>query len=404
MQRLICKLLGLAFLFLPSIAWADHCTITQISITSGSWENTPTKTSYTLQAQDASGDSCHASETLRFSLESTGSGTFTSQSGGNLSFFISTNTAIRNFYYSGHPASYTLTAKAGYGLADSWTVQFTDTHTVGENSNEVSETNSTNQASSAPVYSQINQASVSIKLNIGKDRAGSVGSPMFFKADVNLKNIQNGDFRWNFGDGSEGYGRELVHVYEYPGEYVVVLSLGSMGGESARLNVKVVEQDLSILAASPERIEIKNNSKYEADLSGKALVVGDRSFIFPQDTIIKPGASISFGSKVTGLNPTVPVAVHIFATGTTEHPKITKRIEEEKVEKIVQIQNQLAALKQQMASITPPPANLAVQQLSEEESSEPEEPEEVEVVESQTAVAVKSGWFDMLKRFFLRTR
>src|SRR3989338_4478401 len=266
-----------------------------------------------------------------------------------------------------------------------------------EDIDEVTQEGNKTQVSSVPTYSELKPAAP-IRINIGKDRTESVESPVSFRAEVNLNKIQNGDFRWNFGDGLEGYGREVIHIYEYPGDYVVVLSLGSLGGESARINIKVTEQELTIASANPEKIEIKNNSKYDANLFGKVLVVGDRSFVFPQGTIIKSGAAISFSSKVTGLYPTIPEAVKIFSLGTTEHPKFDKKIEEEKAQKIAYLENQIASLRQKIVNISPQP-NLAVKP--------PDKPPREEVpagFEPQAAAAIKSGWFATLKKFFLGAR
>ena len=119
---------------------STQCSISKIAIIPGSWENTDTKTSFTLQAQDADGVSCQASQTLRFSLQSNASGSFTTQSGGNLSFFISSSTANRNFYYDNHPSSYTLTATAGYGTASDWAAQFSTTYTTNAEATTTSAT------------------------------------------------------------------------------------------------------------------------------------------------------------------------------------------------------------------------------------------------------------------------
>ena len=117
-----------------------QCSISKIAIIPGSWENTDTKTSFTLQTQDAEGVSCQASQTLRFSLQSTVPGSFITQSGGNLSFFISSSTANRNFYYDDHPSSYTLTATAGYGTASDWPAQFSTTYSTNAEATTTSAT------------------------------------------------------------------------------------------------------------------------------------------------------------------------------------------------------------------------------------------------------------------------
>lgn len=402
-------------LLLPGQIWAAHCTVFQIAVIAGSWKNTGNKTSLTLQTQDSGGASCHVAQTLRFSLTSSAAGSFTGQTGNALQFYISTNNANRNFYYDGHPASYTLTAKAGYGAADSWTEQFSTTYGNGDSSGSSTSTPVEESAGGSSSAGQSGDSSFSVhysatslsnktpeatvELSAGRDRLGSVGTPLEFKVETNLPRTQNSNFKWNFGDGNEAYGDTVAHAYEYPGDYVVVLNtVLSQGQAVARTNVRIIEPDIGVTLATPARIELKNNSKFEISLFGRALWVGGSAFVFPQDTIIKAGQSISFGSKVTGLRPNGIQDAQIMVIGNTEQAKIWKKIKEQKEEKIVSIQTRLSELKQQLASMSSSPPNLAVQQLSTGTSSE-----KVEIMLPQTALA-KEGWLQTLKKFFLRTK
>ncbi len=241
-----------------------------------------------------------------------------------------------------------------------------------------------------------------LEASAGRDRTGTVGSPLEFKAEVSVAYNRNASFRWNFGDGSEGAGEVLGHTYEYPGEYLVVLNAMLPEGQAvSRVNVKIEEPKLVITLATPERIELKNNSKYETSLFGRVLAVGSHAFAFPQDTIIKAGQSVSFSSKITGLNPNGVNEVGIVVVGSTEQSKLAAKIEEKKSEKIAYLQNQIALLQKQMATISIPKPDLAVEPPSEEVNIE--EPTSVEEINSQAAT-VKDGWFAMIKRFFLRTK
>lgn len=109
--------------------FADHCTVSQVKIIRNSsvTEETIEKTSYTIQAQDESGEACHANQTLRFSIETTGTGDFTSPSGGQLTYNIASSTANRNFIYvHNHGESYVLNVLAGYGDIDNWSTIFSN--------------------------------------------------------------------------------------------------------------------------------------------------------------------------------------------------------------------------------------------------------------------------------------
>ena len=282
--------------------------------------------------------------------------------------------------------------------------------TVGDSNNSSVEAGETlnsisiEQGSSAPTYSEVKSTVTFIKLDIGRDRTGSVGNPILFKANVNLSNVQKGDFRWNFGDGSEGYGTELFHAYEYPGEYVVILTLGSVGGESARVNVRIIDPEFSVIKATPERIEIKNNSKYEANLSGRTLLVGDSSFVFLSDTFIKPGSSISFSSKVTNLFPTDASAVSIITVGHVEQSKLRVKIEEEKSKQAELIRNKISNLQNQIAILAPVPrpvvSTVIINPTIHSASSSV-----AAVLEAISPISTeKKSWLQTLKLFFLRTK
>ncbi len=154
------------------------------------------------------------------------------------------------------------------------------------------------------------------EIGAGRARLGMVGTPMQFKPEMKYSYSGNMTFKWSFGDGAIGYGQVLSHSYAYPGEYVVVLNVSSPGGQAvSRVNVKIVPADISISSASPERVEVSNNSKNEVNLFGRAIFFQDHSFVFPEDTIIKAGQKISFASSITGLNPFNQNDVSIIVVG-----------------------------------------------------------------------------------------
>lgn len=131
-------------------------------------------------------------------------------------------------------------------------------------STPVTSSNSSNNSASSAHYSSSpvssKKSTAVFALSAGRDRLGSVGSPLEFKAETDTDYVRNSIFKWNFGDGSEGAGDVLSHTYEYPGEYVVVLNVSWPSGSQAvsRINVRIIEPELAIISASPERIEIKN--------------------------------------------------------------------------------------------------------------------------------------------------
>lgn len=184
-----------------------------------------------------------------------------------------------------------------------------------------------------------------INLGAGRDRIIAVGSPAEFRVGTNIKRDPSRAFHWNFGDGSEAYGEVVDHVYKYPGEYTVLLSTVFDDGPAiTRTSVKVVDPQFVVTLADFKRIEIKNNSQYEINLLGRALIAGDRHFVFPRDTIIGPNQSLSFSSNVTGLSPRNQYDANIVTIGDANTLNVKTRIDEQKSEKIQSLQAQISDL------------------------------------------------------------
>ncbi len=272
--------------------------------------------------------------------------------------------------------------------------------------------NESTHYSAAPVTSAtpISRASV----GAGRDRVGMVGSPLEFMVEGSRANDRQSLYVWNFGDGTSGHGPLTTHVYEYPGEYVVILSANLSEGEAvARVNVKILESGISITAASPERIEVKNNSTHEANLFGRALAVGNKVFLFPRDTIIKAGKSISFSSKATDLRPAGLYEVGLIVIGEDRGQKnLTSKIEEEKQRQVEKILGEINDLKEKLAvktkaqiqsSVSEAVPEIAREEILENFQEDYNPSLEASVVRSTTNTNSES-WFQTLKRFFFRKK
>jgi len=149
-------------------------------------------------------------------------------------------------------------------------------------------------------------------------------------------------------------------------------------------------------------------------------VAGGKIFAFPKDTIIKSGQKISFGANVTGLNLLKQSGVVLLVVGTELRPqKIMAKIEEQRLEKIAQVNNQLSALRQQLAVLSnqqkfAKSTEIAAQSVAGGQVAE-ELVESENNNESQTALVIdavapeeSSGiidrWLQTLKHFFFRTQ
>lgn len=201
---------------------------------------------------------------------------------------------------------------------------------------------------SAPISPEAPQ--IVIGLGAGRQRIGSVGSPLEFKAEAGAGNKKKRKgYHWNMGDGHEKGGSIITHTYMYPGDYVVVLRGAFKEGEAVtRINVRIVDPSLSITHASTERTDIRNSSPIEVSLYGRALVYKESFFVFPKDTIIKSGETLSFGSVATGLFPQSSSEIFIAVLGDSEHPQWRSTIEEQRLKQISKIREQIGAIQNQM--------------------------------------------------------
>ena len=239
--------------------------------------------------------------------------------------------------------------------------------------------------SSSPATSSTSELNISV--SAGRERLSSVKSPIEFKAETNLLDSRENSFRWNFGDGGLSYGKLVTHAYEYPGEYVVVLNASTPKGNFvSRTKVTIIEPEVSIVYADSEKVQLKNDSTYEINLYGKALVAGEETYIFPPDTILSAKQTLFLSSAVTGLKSGNMAVIN---TG-------------EKDKEISRIQNELSRLENQLASMQKPDATASVAQQRGVVQGVTIVAATTTATETQVAAAAKSGWFATLKKFFLR--
>ncbi len=147
-----------------------------------------------------------------------------------------------------------------------------------------------------------------ITIGAGRERIALVNSPIVFQADAfdGDSTVDNGIFSWNFGDGSFSYGKLQEHLYDLPGQYVVVLN-ANIDGQSfvSRTKVKVFapEFELSVAESQNQKyISVENLLSTEVNLGGWKLSVEGKTFTIPNDTIILAKSKLSFSSKITNLD------------------------------------------------------------------------------------------------------
>jgi len=292
------------------------------------------------------------------------------------------------------------------GIGDSTFAKIKNSITVGGGTSQTQSTDSTTYSAESAHYVSLPIAEEveddGIKLSAGGDRIVVAGTPVEFRVKTNKPVTKQNNFSWNFGDGVVGGGYIVSHTYQYPGDYIVVLNANFSSDEAVtRVRVKVTEPELTITTVGIDRIEIRNDSKYEVNLFGRALISGDKAFVFPKDTIVGAGQKISLSSKVTGLTgPFITdTVISVLEEGNLQKD-VQKKIELNKIAKISEIKNNIANLEKTVAS-------LGYVESGESELKKEKVALMQEAVTPQLGLVVQSvpdkkgGLLRILKRFFL---
>jgi hypothetical protein len=108
-------------------------------------------------------------------------------------------------------------------------------------------------------------------------------------------------FLWNFGDGSTADGPAVIHHFNYPGRYAVVLEVADgFDAASSEIIVTADSADLSLAALPTGSFSIKNNSSHDVDLSRWFIADGEHQFTFPEHSIILANTSMQIPVQSIG--------------------------------------------------------------------------------------------------------
>jgi PKD repeat protein len=69
------------------------------------------------------------------------------------------------------------------------------------------------------------------------------GATVFFDASASSSSHDIREYRWNFGDGDTGSGKNASHTFDGPGTYVVTLTITDSSGRSAQTSKEVAVQE-----------------------------------------------------------------------------------------------------------------------------------------------------------------
>lgn len=136
---------------------------------------------------------------------------------------------------------------------------------------------------------------------------GIAGADVVFRGEavgLDKKPIKNARYLWNFGDGATKEGESVMHAYNFPAEYVVILEVASGHYEGAsRVRIKIIPADIvvgSVAAGFDGKIELLNNSAQELDLSWWRIKSGNQFFTLPKNTKILPSGRLPLSAAVMG--------------------------------------------------------------------------------------------------------
>lgn len=203
------------------------------------------------------------------------------------------------------------------GGSSSWKIFATPS--IGRANAETPGVTPTPQASPVPTPTSAANASAdfgkpvtpSLKADAGPDAKAIAGAVIEFRGmafGFDGEPLPGTRFLWNFGDGSVQEGRNLTHVYYFPGEYHASLNIssGEYSGSDWK-TITVVRPNLSISEVMPGDdgfVELFNSSSGIIDASGININDGFRNvFRLPAGTLIGGGSAVVFPNKFTGLNP-----------------------------------------------------------------------------------------------------
>lgn len=132
--------------------------------------------------------------------------------------------------------------------------------------------------------------------------AGGSVSLHAIPSGISTKLVPSLIYEWNFGDGTTGTGKEVSHVYAFPGMYAVTVHASFAAYEAlGRGAVTVLPIDLSLERGSEGQLFVHNDSQSDMDISGYRIQDGAHSFTFPPRTFILARGTITLSPSVLGV-------------------------------------------------------------------------------------------------------
>lgn len=288
----------------------------------------------TVQAQGSGGTSANIPQTACLSFDAVSSqGQFSSSATAWNPITILTmskNTANKSFYYKNtQEGTHTLTVKVSLKPEDEsrscanwpvgeWNISWTATQNITVGTGSSSSNSETGAGASTTTTSEQTTSSENtsgdyimppppkVFADGGSDRTVVVGADTEFRArayDEKKNIIDFSRFHWNFGDGTTADTSTVVHHFEYPGRYVVVLDMPEEKDAAVDQIIVTVERvELALSLMEDGGVAIENRAGRTFDLSRWIIRSMGRTFTVPAHTFILTGSSLRFSPKTLGFS------------------------------------------------------------------------------------------------------
>ncbi len=159
----------------------------------------------------------------------------------------------------------------------------------------------------------------------GSDRTVIVGADTEFKArayDEKKNIIDFSRFHWNFGDGSVSEVATVLHHFDYPGRYVVVLDIPEEKDSVPDQIIVTVEPMKLTLSLMPDGgVAIENRAGRTLDLSRWIVRSMGRTFTIPESTFILANSPLRISQRTLGFSSGADIELAypngVFAAGAT---------------------------------------------------------------------------------------
>ena len=192
-----------------------------------------------------------------------------------------------------------------FGYANTSSAQSSSSSSQESQSSSAGNSSSSSGAVIASGSVAYNYKNEQISAKAGEDKTAVAGADIVLEGNAlgfKKEPLQNARYFWTLGDGSYKEGKNIRHIYKYPGNYIAVLNVSS-GNISAsdRINIKVIPNELIIIETKNEFIKLKNKSGVILDVSGWFLKVGGAIFKFPDYSLVAADAELMISSDISSI-------------------------------------------------------------------------------------------------------